>query len=283
MAVASRYGTSIISADSRQCYREMNMGVAKPSPKELEQVFHYFINSHSIQEEVTAASFENYALTAMAAIFKDKDVAVMVGGTGLYIKAFCEGLDSIPPVDKIIREEIIRNYEQRGLPWLQYELQKLDPVYFDSGEIQNPQRLMRALEVVMATGFSIRHFQRGEKEKRDFNIIKIGLTLPRDVLYDRINIRVDTMVRDGLVEEVKGLLPYKHLTALQTVGYSELFDYLDKKISLEEAITAIKKNTRHYAKRQETWFRKDPGIISFPATAEKEVFAYIDAQLSKDD
>jgi tRNA dimethylallyltransferase len=257
---ARHLGTSIISADSRQCFQELNIGVAKPSDKELQTVHHYFINSHSITQEVNAGTFEQYALQAAQAIFQDSHVAVMVGGTGLYIKAFCEGIDQMPAIPDTLRQQIIGAYEQQGLPWLQQQLQTKDPAFWQVAEQQNPQRLMRALEVVEATGQSILHFRTHTQVQRPFNIIKWGLELPRTALYDRINQRVDTMVQQGLVQEVEQLLPYRHLNALQTVGYRELFDYFDGNCTLHKAIENIKQNTRHYAKRQMTWFKKDPSI-----------------------
>ncbi len=255
--LARHFNTSIISADSRQCYKELNIGVAKPSLHQLEAVPHYFINSHSIQETVTAVDFENYALSAAEKLFETHDIILMVGGTGLYMKAFCEGLDEIPAVDEKIRKNIISQYEEKGIEWLRSEIEKEDTLFFAEGEIQNPQRLMRALEVVQSTGKSIVQFQTGNKSKRPFDIQKILLTVPREQLYDRINTRVDLMMQEGLMDEVRSLLPYKDLNALQTVGYRELFSHLAEEISLEEATDNIKKNTRHYAKRQLTWFKKD--------------------------
>ena len=260
---ATLLNTDIISADSRQCFKELNIGVAKPSPAELEKARHYFINSHSIHEEVNAAVFEDYALKAAADIFQSNNTAIMVGGTGLYVKAFCEGLDEIPVADEKIRGNIIRQYESYGLEWLQQEVQQKDPLLWQRCEQQNPQRLMRALEVIETTGKSITLFRKGSKQKRSFSIYKIGLELPREQLYDRINRRVDQMIEQGLVEEVKALLPVKHLNALQTVGYKELFSYFEGKNSLEAAIDEIKKNTRHYAKRQLTWFKRDADIHWF--------------------
>lgn len=258
--VAQHFSTEIISCDSRQCFKELNIGVAKPSAEELAMVDHYFINSHSIQETVNAASFEQYALEKVNTIFTDHDIAVMVGGTGLYAKAFCEGMDEIPAIDEQLRKQLNERYQQSGIEWLQEEVKLLDPVYFERGEIQNPQRLLRALEVVMQSGKSITTFQTNFKKQRDFNIIKIGLELPREELYSRINKRVDQMMEQGLLEEVKNLLPYKDLNALQTVGYRELFSYFNNELSFELAINDIKKNTRHYAKRQMTWFKKDVAI-----------------------
>jgi len=255
--LAQKYNTQIISADSRQCFKELDIGVAKPSIAQLERVTHYFINSHSIQEEMNARIFEAYALNAINEIFQNNDVAIMVGGTGLYIKAFAEGLDEIPEVKELIRKQIIEKYLLNGIDWLFNELKLHDPVFFDKGEMQNPQRMLRALEVKLSTGKSIFDFRTGEKAKREFDIKVRLLELPREQLYQNINLRVEEMMNSGLLTEAEKLYPYKHLNALQTVGYRELFDYLDGKITLENAIEEIKKNTRHYAKRQMTWFKKN--------------------------
>src|SRR5215831_6752357 len=255
--LAKQFHTEIISADSRQCFRELNIGVARPIEKELQMVKHHFIASNSIHDNVSAGTFEQFALQTARDLFQKHDVVIMTGGTGLYIKAFCEGLDKIPEVADETRQAVISGYEKNGLTWLQNEIQKKDPAFYEVGEIQNPQRLMRALEVMEATGKSILEFRNNKKEKRDFNIIKIGLELPKEELHRNINARVDKMIEGGLVEEVKNLLAYENLNALQTVGYAEIFDYLDNKTTLAEAIGLIKKNTRQYAKRQMTWFKKD--------------------------
>jgi tRNA dimethylallyltransferase len=258
--IAQHFSTQIISADSRQCFKELNIGVAKPSAEELKAVTHYFINSHSIHENVNAGVFEKYALQKIDELFATKNIVVMAGGTGLYVKAFCEGMDEVPEVDPAIREKIIDDYEINGLSWLQQQVEQNDPEYFAKGEIQNPQRLMRALEVKLSSGQSILSFQNKQKKERDFNIIKIGLELPKEQLYQNINARVDNMMRDGQEAEARSLQSYQQLNALQTVGYKELFEYFDGAISLNEAIEKIKLNTRHYAKRQLTWFKKDPEI-----------------------
>lgn len=255
--LAKLFSTTIISSDSRQCYRELNIGVAKPETAELEAIHHDFINSHSIHESVNAADFEKYALKSIDKIFEQSDIAIMVGGTGLYLKAFCEGLDKIPEVPFEIREQIIQDYQTNGIEWLIKILEEKDALYAANGNMQNPQRMMRALEIILFTGNSILSYQTHQKEKRNFNIIKIGLELPRLLLYEKINNRVDKMMADGLIEEASTLLPYQHLNALQTVGYSELFDYFNRKITKEKAVELIKQNTRHYAKRQMTWFKKD--------------------------
>jgi tRNA dimethylallyltransferase len=261
--IAKHFQTEIISADSRQCFQELNIGVARPSVQELTEVKHHFIASYSIHEEVNAAVFEKFALEKAKELFQQHDVIVMVGGTGLYIKAFIEGLDSIPGIDPAIRENIIHNYETKGLEWLQQEVKLKDPLFYEKGEIQNPQRMMRALEVMESTGQSIVSFHKTAKTKRDFTIINIGLELPKEELHRNINTRTDKMMEAGLLNEVKDLLPYKTLNALQTVGYKELFDHLQGDISLDDAVGQIKTNTRQYAKRQMTWFKKDRSIRWF--------------------
>jgi tRNA dimethylallyltransferase len=276
--VAKHFQTEIISADSRQCYKELRIGVARPSATELAQVPHHFIASHSIHEKITAATFEEYALAKAHALFKKQDVVVMVGGTGLYINAFCEGMDEIPEVPEAIHQQVVAAYEQNGLAWLQAEIQKLDPQFWQKGETKNPQRMMRALEVVKASGRSVYHFRKGEKKQRDFSVIKIGLELPKEQLHRNINQRVDNMLREGLVEEVKTLLPYQHLNALQTVGYKEIFHSLGGHSSIAEATEAIKQNTRHYAKRQLTWFRKD-AEYHWHAPDPETVIPFLQAQL----
>ncbi len=260
LQLAKHYQTSIISADSRQCYKELNIGVAKPTAEELNSVHHYFINTHSITQNITAQTFEEYALQAAEEIFKTNPVAVMCGGSGLYIKAFCEGFDEIPQVAKNIRQKIISCYKEYGLAWLQKEVKEKDFEFWQQAEQQNPQRLVRALEVLNTTGKSISSFRKKEKKKRPFDIIKIGLSLPKEQLHINIDKRVDEMIKNGLIEEVKSLLSYRSLNALQTVGYKEIFDYLDGKLSLPEAISQIKINTKQYAKRQLTWFRKDKQV-----------------------
>jgi tRNA dimethylallyltransferase len=258
--LAQREHTQVISADSRQCYRELNIGVAKPSTAELKAIHHYFINSHTIQEEVNAAVFEDLALQWTAEIFREAPTAVMVGGTGLYIKAFTDGLDAIPGVDPAVRQQLQHQYALNGIGWLQQEVQLRDPAFYAEGEQHNPQRLLRALEVRLSTGRSILSFRSGTTRQRPFSIRKVGLELPKEELHRRITERVDQMIDQGLVEEVKGLLPYRKHNALQTVGYKEIFEFLDGSCSLDEAIANIKTNTRRYAKRQLTWFRKDPSI-----------------------
>lgn len=261
--LAQNLKTEIISADARQCYQELNIGVARPSELELATVPHHFIASHSIQETVNAGVFEQYALAKTETLLALYGSVVMVGGTGLYIKAFVEGMDQIPTIDPAIRLQIQEDVSNKGMVWLQAQIQKMDPEYWamaDQGEQQNTQRLSRALEVMIGTGQSILRFQQQQKKTRPFNIQKIGLELPREQLYERINQRVLQMVETGLEEEVKSLLPQFHLNALQTVGYQEWLPYFKGEQSRDEVIQAIQQNTRHYAKRQMTWFKKDTSI-----------------------
>lgn len=274
--VAKHFHTKIISADSRQCFTELNIGVAKPATAQLNDVKHHFINSHSIHAKVTAADFETYALDALENIFTENNIAVVCGGTGLYIKAFTDGLDDIAEASADVKNEISFGYHQHGIAWLQQKIQELDPLFWAEGEVQNPHRLSRALEVFLTTGKSIITLQKREKKQRPFNIIKIGLTLPRSVLYDRINSRVDAMQAAGLEDEAKSLLPFKSLNALQTVGYKELFQYFEGEISQERAFELIKQNSRHYAKRQLTWFKKDDEFIWLP---QHEVVPFLESKI----
>ena len=265
ITLAKTLDTEIISADARQCYKEMNIGVARPSDDELKAVPHHFIASHSITENINASFYENWAMEKVQTLFATKDTVVMAGGTGLYIKAFCEGLDLIPPIETSIRENIIAQYEQLGMRWLQKEVSVKDPSYWEKGEQKNPQRLMRALEVILGTGKSILSFQNNKAIERPFKIVKIGLELPREELYQRINDRVLNMVNEGLEKEVESLQNSAHLNAMQTVGYSEWKQYFEQKISLEKVIENIQQNTRHYAKRQMTWFKRDPATTWYKA------------------
>ena len=273
--LAKHFQTEIISADSRQCFKELTIGVARPSKKELTEVPHHFIASHSIHDKVDAVLFEQYALKKVNELFQQHDVVIMVGGTGLYIKAFTEGMDEMPKIPDAIRQHVIKNYEANGIEWLQQQIKEKDPAFYTRGETKNPQRMMRALEIKEATGRSILELRSGNKVKRDFNIIKIGLELPKEELHRNIHVRIDEMIEAGLVEEVRSLSSYKDLNALQTVGYTEIFDFLDGKITLEKAIEKIKTNTRQYAKRQMTWFKKDKEIKWFHPLAINEMIFFL--------
>ncbi|MCD6011197.1 MAG: tRNA delta(2)-isopentenylpyrophosphate transferase [Flavipsychrobacter sp.] len=243
----------------------MTIGTAKPSPEELQAVKHYFIDEFPVTRPLSAADYETLALIYLDEIFLTHDTAVVCGGTGLYIKALCEGLDAMPEVDEEVVKQTEEEYKQQGIEWLQKTVQAEDPEFYEVGEIQNPARMLRALSFMRSTGRSIVHYRTASKMQRPFNIVKIGLELPREQLYDRINQRVDKMMEQGLLAEVEKLYPHKELKNLQTVGYAELFDYIDGKYTLPEAIDKIKQHTRNYAKRQMTWFKKDKEVRWFNA------------------
>ena len=263
--LAQILGTEIISADSRQCYRELNIGVARPTEQELQRVPHHFIASHSLNDQVTAAGFEHLAMECTLNLFQKSSWVVMTGGTGLYIKAFIEGLDPVPAIPPEIRQSIQSSYDAYGLPWLQEQVQQLDPGFWMQAEQQNPRRLQRALEVWHATGQSILHFRQADKVQRPFRILPYCLTMPSALLRERIDRRVDQMIAAGLLDEVRELMPFRHLPALHTVGYRELMEHLDGKYSLDLAIQKIKINTWQYARRQMTWWKKQPNIHFLPA------------------
>jgi tRNA dimethylallyltransferase len=259
--IAKHYNTVVISADSRQFYREMSIGTAKPTDEELREVKHYFINSLSISETYTAGDYEKQCLELLTELFKVHDVVVLAGGSGLFIKAICEGFDDFPDTDPAVRERLNKEFDNEGIVHLQGKLKVADPEYYKHVDLNNPQRVIRALEVFETTGKPYSSYRKSASNKRSFHIIKFGLSLPREALYSRINQRVDEMVKQGLIGEVKSLLPYRQLNALNTVGYSEVFDYFDGKTDLNTAIDLVKQNTRRFAKRQMTWFRKDKEII----------------------
>lgn len=258
--LAKHFQTSILSADSRQCYQELNIGVAKPTPSELVKARHYFINTNSIHQPIDAAGYADFGLSVLDGLFKGKNIAIAVGGTGLYIKALCEGVDDIPAIPESVRLKVNALYQTVGIAGLQEKLKLVDPVYFADGEIKNPQRVMRAIEVCLHTGKSIRYFQQGSAKPRPFRVCYLGMDVPREKLHQNINTRVDEMMQAGLLKEVEQLIPFRTLNALQTVGYTELFDYFAGETSLHEAIERIKIHTRQYAKRQNTWFKKVPGM-----------------------
>ena len=258
--LAEALGTEIISADSRQCYKELGIAVAKPSPAQLARVPHHFIDTCSIHDTVNAGVFEQYALQKAETLFQKHQSIVMVGGTGLYLKAFAEGIDEMPTIAPAIREQVIADYEQNGLAWLQEQVQIMDPSFWLQSEQKNPQRLMRALEFKRSTGDSILDFRKRAIKARPFKMVKIGMELPREILYQRINQRVDQMLDQGLVAEAHALMPFQNANALQTVGYQELFAHFKGAISEAMAIEQIKQHTRQYAKRQMTWFKKETSI-----------------------
>lgn len=258
--MAQHYHAPILSTDSRQFYRGLPIGTAQPTREQLSLVEHHFIASHDLTDELSCGRYEVLALQCLEALFKTHDTVVAVGGSGLYIKALCEGMDNLPAVDNAIREKLNLRLSEEGLESLVKELKVLDPAYFEKVDKNNPQRVLRALEVSLQTGKPYSSFRTGQRHKRDFEIVKIGVELPREELYQRINLRVEMMMEEGLEEEARKVLPYRDLNSLKTVGYREMFDYFDGLISLEKAKELIQRNSRHYAKRQMTWFKRDEEI-----------------------
>ncbi len=273
--VAKHFQTEIISCDSRQFFKEMKIGTAVPSEEELAEVKHHFIQNISIHEKYSVGDFERDGLAFLDNYFETNDICVMVGGSGLYEKAITVGFDEFPDVDPKIREDLNNELAEFGIEKLQKELQEVDPKYFEEVDIFNKQRVTRALEIFRASGLPFSHFRNQDLNKRPFNIIKIGLELPREEMYDRINRRVDIMMNEGLLNEAKNLFSLKDLNALQTVGYRELFDFFEEKITLDFAIEEIKKNTRRFAKRQMTWFKKDETVNWFSPFDQENIINFI--------
>lgn len=279
--IAWYFKTEIISADSRQFFKEMRIGTAVPEPEELNAAPHHFIQHISVEENYSVGDFEKDAIHTLESIFKTENTAVMVGGSGLYIKAVTEGLDDFPAVLPEIRENLNIHLQKDGIDWLQQNLFILDPEYYKTADVQNPHRLIRALEICIATGKPFSSFLNQDKAERNFKTINIGLTAERELIYDRINQRVDLMIENGLVEEARKLYPKRDLNALNTVGYKELFQYFSGETDLETAVSEIKKNTRRFAKRQLTWFRKDESIKWFNYDEDPEVILdYIESEIN---
>jgi len=277
--LATRFQTEVVSADSRQVYREMEIGTAKPSGEDRAAVRHHFVDSRSVTEDLDAGSYAEEALAATEGIFKTHEVAVLSGGSGLYIKAVLEGFDDMPDVPAAVREAVVADYRLHGLEGLQKELLTKDPDYYEAVDRKNPQRLMRALEVIRHTGNPFSSYRRKEQRVLPFNVVKIGLELDREELYRRIDQRMDDMIAAGLFEEAGRLFPLSHLPALQTVGYQEIFGFIEGKYDREEAVRLLKRNSRRYAKRQLTWFRRDPEIRWFPPSALEEIVTYCTSKL----
>lgn len=273
--LAQIYQTEIISADSRQFFKEMNIGTAKPSAEELAQAPHHFINSHPVKTLFSTGDFEVQAIQKIEELFKKHDIAILVGGSGLYIDAVCKGLDELPEIDLAVREKLNTQLAEQGIITIQKQLEELDPEYFAKIDQANPQRMIRGLEVVLSTGKKLSSFLTASKKTRPFDIIKIGLNTDRALLYERINQRVELMILDGLLAEVESLIPHRQYNALNTVGYAELFDYLDGKTDLATAVAMIKQNTRRFAKRQLTWFRRDEATQWFEPDQTNEIIAYL--------
>ncbi|MDG1277376.1 MAG: tRNA (adenosine(37)-N6)-dimethylallyltransferase MiaA [Algoriphagus sp.] len=278
--LAKKYQTEILSCDSRQFYREMNLGTAKPTSEELKSVPHHFINSRSIEEDYDVKQFEQDAITLLEQLFAKKNVVIMTGGSGLFADAVVNGLDEMPTIDSRIREQVIKDYQEKGIAFLQSEVQKMDPDYFEMVDQLNPQRLMRALEVIRGTGKPFSSFRIKKKADRPFKVIKIGLERPRPELYERIERRMDQMIQAGLFDEADALFGKRHLNSLQTLGYTEIFDFLEGKYDRAEAIRLLKRNSRRYAKRQLTWFKKDPDIKWFNPENQIDIFNFISDQIS---
>ena len=275
ISLAKHFKTEIISADSRQFYREMNIGTAKPSEAELKEVKHHLINSHSVLDQFNAGDFEKESIELINKLFLNHDQVIMAGGSGLFINAVSHGFDQLP-----IATEEIRNYfntilEEKGIKFLQDQLKEIDPVYYKEVDIYNPQRIIRALEVFECSGETFSSLRTNIKKQRPFNIVKIGLNTDRNIVYERINLRVDQMIKDGLIKEVEGLKSFRHLNPLNTVGYSEIFDYLEGKSNREEAIEKIKQNTRRFAKRQITWFKKSEDIKWYKPDELEPIIQYL--------
>lgn len=263
LSAAKSLGCPILSADSRQFYKEMTIGTAVPSAAELQSARHYFIQHRSIQQPYSVGDFEREAITLIDELQKKHEHLVMVGGSGLYTKAVVSGLDAFPKIPETIRNELNKTLEEDGIECLRAELRTVDPNYFAQVDLNNPQRIIRGLEVYRGTGLPFSSFRTNRVKKRPFKILSIGLEAPREVLYARINARVDEMMTNGLLDEAKALFDYRSLNALQTVGYRELFQFLNHEMDLESAVALIKTNTRRFAKRQMTWFKKDPSIQWF--------------------
>lgn len=278
--IAQHFKTQIISADSRQFYNEMTIGTAKPSTQELSKIKHHFINHLSVNEYYAAGKFEDEALQTIESIFAENETAVMVGGSGLYLNAVLFGIDPFPEIPSDIRLKTLNYYKEQGLQALRDELRKFDPQYFLEVDLDNPRRLMRALEVCYATGQPYSSFRQKTAKPRLFQNIKIGIDWNREALYERINHRVDNMIAEGLIEECQKLLTQKNQLALDTIGYREIFDFLEGKTTKEEAIDLIKRNSRRYAKRQLTWFRSDAEINLFqPNTPTETIINFIKAKM----
>lgn len=278
LQLATAFHTEIISADSRQIYRELEIGTAKPSLEELTRIKHHFINSHSIREQYDAGSYGRDALVLMDELFQTRDTVILCGGSGLYIKAVLEGFDEMPDIPEGLRAELVASYNKHGLPWLQQKLHQLDPEFYEAVDQQNPQRLIRALEINYASGKSVLEWRKKNKRELPFSVTKVGLSLERDELYHRIDSRMDKMVEDGLFNEASEFFSLRHLPALQTVGYQEIFDFMEGKYNRAEALRLLKRNSRRYAKRQLTWFKKDAEITWFDASDYDRIVKFIQQQ-----
>jgi len=279
LKLATHFQTEILSADSRQFFKEMEIGTAKPSAEELAIAPHHFINSRSIFDAYSVGDFERDALAFLEKFYQDNDIAILVGGSGLYIRALCEGLDKFPPVSEEIKQQVMVDFDNKGLDFLQAELKEADPVYYKEVDLNNAHRVIRAISVCRASGQPFSSFRKKETDTRPFTPIYILTEVERQALYAKINRRVDLMVETGLIEEARNLYQHKALTSLQTVGYQEFFDCFDGKITQEEAIELVKRNSRRYAKRQMTWYRKDAHWQGFSPENVEEIVAYVEKKM----
>jgi tRNA dimethylallyltransferase len=277
--LAQHFGTEIISADSRQMYRELDIGTAPPSEQELKLVKHHFVKNKSVTDYYNASMFEVEVLNLLEQLFQKLDVVLLVGGSTLYIDALCYGIDDLPAVDMTLREQLMQQYREEGITFLRAKLKMLDPEHYQKVDLSNPNRMLKAIEVSLMTGKPYSSLLTATRKEREFNLIKVGLNRDRAELFDRINMRVDQMVQNGLVDEVKSLEAFREYNALKTVGYREVFEYLDGKVTLEQAIEQVKTNTRRYAKRQLTWFSRDKEMPWLHPGQIEDILGYIKSKL----
>jgi len=280
--IAKHFNTVISSSDSRQVYREMSIGTAVPEKKQLEAVKHHFIHTHSIHDYFSSWECEKQTIELLSELYKEKNEVLLVGGSMMYIDAVCNGIDEIPTIDPELRQEVFARYEKEGLESMKMQLKQLDPVFYDQVDLKNAKRVIHAVEICLMTGKPYSELRTNSKKKRNFKIIKIGLNRDRAELYSRINTRVDQMIEEGLIDEAKSIFEYRHYNSLNTVGYKELFEHFEGNISLEKAIELIKRNSRRYAKRQLSWFRRDEEIEWFHPDQENEVIQYIEDKIKKE-
>ena len=281
IALARHYNAPIISTDSRQVYKGLAIGTAYPTEEQLQAVEHHFIAELELTEDFNCGQYEQQALERLDTLFETHDTVVAVGGSGLYVRALCEGMDNLPQADAALRDSLKERLQTEGVEALAEQLKELDPEYYNIVDRQNPARVIRALEVCLSSGCKYSELRSGERKERDFQIVKVGVTMPRELLYDRVNRRVDMMIAAGLEAEARAVLPYRHCNSLRTVGYSEMFDYFDGVTTLEQAVELIKRNTRHYAKRQLTWFRRDAEVQWFNPSDREQIVKYIDSQFGE--
>ncbi|MGC3979346.1 MAG: tRNA (adenosine(37)-N6)-dimethylallyltransferase MiaA [Paludibacteraceae bacterium] len=279
LRLAGKFGCPIVSSDSRQIFCELRIGTASPDEDELKRAKHYFIGTHSIFDNYSAGQYEEDAIKLLNELFKTNDVVLFVGGSMMYIDAVCNGMDDIPQVKPEIRELWQKKFAEKGLEFIQNELKRLDEKHYGEVDLQNPKRVLHALEICTQTGLTFSEFRTGERKKRNFEILKIGLNRPREELYERINKRVNMMMQQGLLDEARPFYPHKHLNTLNTVGYKELYKYMDGDWTLDFAVNMIKQDSRHYAKRQLTWFNRDKDIYWFHPDNEEEIIEFINNKI----